>query len=394
MNLSGAIIAPIENSSSGTSDIYLPNQSDDITGVAVDIGGSLSKVVYFSRRMDDTTMNGGRMHFERFHTHSIEDLIEFLRPLIADNIKRGMRPRIKATGGGAHKFAELFRERLGVLLEAEDEMQCLIRGLNFLLREVSCEVFSYDDSSTATAGHTFQEVRDPRTMFPYMLVNIGSGVSILKVLLRLLGPFFLPCADEVAAQVTSESTFERIGGTSLGGGTLWGLLSLLTDCRDYDEMLEMSTRGDNRNVDMLVGDIYGSDYTAIGLKATTIASSFGKMWQRGSEDKGRTQASQEDICKSALLMVSNNIAQIAFLTARYHQIETIYFGGSFIRGHADTMKTISYGVNFWSAGAMKGTLVRDRVGGAADTRTHNDARRARQRCFSATTAISAASAPF
>lgn len=28
---------------------------------------------------------------------------------------------------------------------------------------------------------------------------------------------------------------------------------------------------------MLVGDIYGSDYSSVGLKATTIASSFGKV---------------------------------------------------------------------------------------------------------------------
>ena len=28
--------------------------------------------------------------------------------------------------------------------------------------------------------------------------------------------------------------FERVSGTSLGGGTLWGLLSLLTDARSFD----------------------------------------------------------------------------------------------------------------------------------------------------------------
>jgi pantothenate kinase len=52
------------------------------------------------------------------------------------------------------------------------------------------------------------------------LVNVGSGVSIIKV--------------------TGENTHERISGTSLGGGTLWGLLSLLTDAKDYDEMLGRS----------------------------------------------------------------------------------------------------------------------------------------------------------
>ena len=54
-------------------------------------------------------------------------------------------------------------------------------------------------------------------------------------------------------------------------------MALLTDCRDFDEMLALAGTGDNTKVDMLVGDIYGGDYPAIGLKATTIASSFGKV---------------------------------------------------------------------------------------------------------------------
>ena len=42
------------------------------------------------------------------------------------------------------------------------------------------------------------------------------------------------------------------------------------------EMLRLSEKGSNANVDMLVGDIYGQDYTKLGLKSTMIASSFGK----------------------------------------------------------------------------------------------------------------------
>lgn len=99
----------------------------------------------------------------------------------------------------------------------------------------------------------------PADIYPYLLVNIGSGVSMIKV----SGP----------------RQYERIGGTSLGGGTLWGLLSLLTGARTFDEMLRMADNGDNTAVDMLVGDIYGTDYSKIGLKSTTIASSFGKVFK-------------------------------------------------------------------------------------------------------------------
>ena len=109
-------------------------------------------------------------------------------------------------------------------------------------------------------------------IYPYLLVNIGSGVSMIKV----SGP----------------RTYQRVGGTSLGGGTLWGLLSLLTGARTFDEMLSMAEKGDNTKVDMLVGDIYGTDYGKIGLKSSTIASSFGKVFrmkreaEREAEDSG------------------------------------------------------------------------------------------------------------
>lgn len=74
------------------------------------------------------------------------------------------------------------------------------------------------------------------------------------------------------------------------------------------EMLTLSERGDNSTVDMLVGDIYGQDYSKLGLKSTMIASTFGKVFKKGAEKK---TCSPEDISKSLLYAVSNNIGQIA-----------------------------------------------------------------------------------
>jgi type II pantothenate kinase len=76
-------------------------------------------------------------------------------------------------------------------------------------------------------------------------------------------------------------------------------------------MLSLSESGENSNVDMLVGDIYGQDYGKLGLKSTTIASSFGKVFKKGGE-KGTF--SPEDISRSLLYAVSNNIGQIAYVS--------------------------------------------------------------------------------
>lgn len=79
-------------------------------------------------------------------------------------------------------------------------------------------------------------------------------------------------------------------------------------------MLALSEKGDNATVDMLVGDIYGTDYTKLGLKSTTIASSFGKVFKHtgeGKEGGERGTFKAEDISRSLLYAVSNNIGQIA-----------------------------------------------------------------------------------
>lgn len=73
-------------------------------------------------------------------------------------------------------------------------------------------------------------------------------------------------------------------------------------------MLELSEGGDNSTVDMLVGDIYGQDYSKLGLKNTMIASSFGKVFKKGGDKR---TFSPQDISKSLLYAVSNNIGQIA-----------------------------------------------------------------------------------
>jgi len=138
-------------------------------------------------------------------------------------------------------------------------------------------------------------------------------------------------------------------------------------------MLGMAENGDNAKVDMLVGDIYGGGYGRIGLKSSTIASSFGKVFKKqveyGTEycpesstatnNDGKNRGFEpEDISRSLLYAVSNNIGQIAYLQAQNHGLEHIYFGGSFIRGHKQTMNTLSYAIKFWSKGEKKAYFLR------------------------------------
>jgi type II pantothenate kinase len=55
---------------------------------------------------------------------------------------------------------------------------------------------------------------------------------------------------------------------------------------------------------------------------------------------------------------SNNIGQIAYLQSEKHDLGRIYFGGSFIRGHRQTINTLSYAIKFWSQGEKKAFFLR------------------------------------
>lgn len=62
-------------------------------------------------------------------------------------------------------------------LDKEDEMECLINGSNFLLKNIPDEAFIYQRHDQPE--YKFQGIS--HDIFPYLLVNIGSGVSFVKV---------------------------------------------------------------------------------------------------------------------------------------------------------------------------------------------------------------------
>uniref|UniRef100_A0AAY4EV41 4'-phosphopantetheine phosphatase n=1 Tax=Denticeps clupeoides TaxID=299321 RepID=A0AAY4EV41_9TELE len=316
---------------------------------AIDIGGSLTKLAYYStvqhkvakvRSFDHSVKEAdgdplyeisvqeeitARLHFIKFENAYIETCLDFIK----DHLVNTETKVIKATGGGAYKFKDLIEKKLKLKVDKEDEMSCLIKGCNFVLRNIPHEAFVY-------AKHADSEFRFQTThpdIFPYLLVNIGSGVSIVKV--------------------ESEDQFERIGGSSIGGGTFWGLGALLTKTKvKFDELLQLASKGQHTSVDMLVKDIYGGAYGSLGLTGDLIASSFGKS---ATADK---EFSKEDMAKSLLHMISNDIGQLACLYARLHNLNRVYFGGFFIRGHPVTMHTITYSINFFTKGEVQALFLR------------------------------------
>ncbi|RDX96517.1 Pantothenate kinase 2, partial [Mucuna pruriens] len=87
---------------------------------------SLAKLVYFTKDddhfVDSEEGISHRKDLEKSNSSSQPQEISGSQPVA-----------IKATGGGAYKYADLFKERLGITLDKKDEMDCLVAGANFLL---------------------------------------------------------------------------------------------------------------------------------------------------------------------------------------------------------------------------------------------------------------------
>ena len=82
-------------------------------------------------------------------------------------------------------------------------------------------------------------------MYPYLVVNIGSGVSIILV--------------------RSQKDIERVGGTSVGGGTFLGLTSLLTGVTSFDDAITLAEGGDHTKVATDVLSLLTAVHTVVYL---------------------------------------------------------------------------------------------------------------------------------
>lgn len=232
------------------------------------------------------------------------------------------------------------------------ETPCLAESTAFLLEQLPSCFFSYkgttqgltdaapfdpmnestfetsDESSASTSKSKEEAPASP--LYPFLLVNMKAGVSFHKVLSR-------------------ESSV-RVGGSPIGPATFFGLLDLLSgEARSPVEAFEYAHQGDAGKVDMLVSDIYGGDYPAVGLKGSLIASTLGKMQRlprplstvtrvevpdtlqsnaeecvpelTTSNEAGPEEVEEpdpQDVAKSLLMMTSFNSAQLAYFNAVIH----------------------------------------------------------------------------
>nr|XP_033808790.1 pantothenate kinase 1-like isoform X2 [Geotrypetes seraphini] len=274
---------------------------------ALDIGGTLVKLVYFEPKditaeeeqeevenlksirkyltsnvaygrtgirdvhleLKDLTLCGrkGNLHFIRFPTFDLPAFIQMSR----DKNFSSLHTSLCATGGGAYKFEEEFRTVGDLQLCKLDELDCLVRGVLYIDSvgfNGQSECYYLKDP---TNRERFQKIPyNLENPYPLLLVNIGSGVSILAVY--------------------SEGNYKRVTGTS-----------------------------------------------------------FGHMMSKEKQES----VSKEDLARATLVTITNNIGSIARMCALNENINKVVFVGNFLRINTVSMKLLAYALEYWSKGQLK-----------------------------------------
>ncbi|KAE9349358.1 hypothetical protein PF008_g6944 [Phytophthora fragariae] len=130
--------------------------------------------------LQDAQRGARVFHFVRFESNKTREAIEFIA---SNGINQSLRI-LPCTGGGAHKYGRAFNEMAGIELEKYDEIECTILGLHLLLTTLSDEVYTFevvDFNSLAASRVKIIQTDVNEDVYPYLLVSIGSGVSVLYV---------------------------------------------------------------------------------------------------------------------------------------------------------------------------------------------------------------------
>ena len=75
-----------------------------------------------------------RLHFIVLENQYLMEALDFIRDRVKARTNDAGPVEFFATGGGSIKYAKLLREKIGVDPVKLDEIGCVVRGCNFLIR--------------------------------------------------------------------------------------------------------------------------------------------------------------------------------------------------------------------------------------------------------------------
>lgn len=129
-----------------------------------------------------------------------------------------------------------------------------------------------------------------------IIVSVGTGTALIKV---------------------TPNEIKHLGGTGVGAGTLINLCKNFTNIKTFEEILELSNKGNLEKIDLRIGDVTTKNIDTLPKDLTL--SNFGKI----SED-----AKKEDIVLGILNMIFEVIGMMAAFATINDNIKDVVLIGN------------------------------------------------------------------
>ena len=217
--------------------------------------------------------------------------------------------------------------------------QLTITGIDYINTHIPLSFFNLPKQSVAklvNVGQNMLKVTEKnfiknKNLYPYLLTNGQEGLSVYRV--------------------DSINSYKRLGGNTLGATTLWSLLTLTCGYEDPDLAVCEATKGNNRLIDLSVGDIYGGNYAQVGLMSDLIASSFGKL--KYVDDIKKVE--KKDVAKSLVILYGVTSSQVTALVSKEQKLDKVIISGNPFYS-LELMQMIQTAVEFYCEGKIEAVM--------------------------------------
>ncbi|MFC4354643.1 type II pantothenate kinase [Chryseomicrobium palamuruense] len=226
--------------------------------IGIDAGGTLVKLAYKSE--------SNQIHT----TYFLSSRFDLVKQWIENKFDH---PKICMTGGRAKQLQ------------------------NFLGTENYQYVVEFD---ATVRGVLYQLDKNHIDIQQAIVTNIGTGTSIHHLF---------------------ETQHTRLGGTGIGGGTLMGLSKKMAGTMVFGEIVERSSMGSRKHIDVLVEDIYQENQ--LPIKGSLTASNFGALLHSEEEVN-----SDNDYLAGIQGMIGEVISSLSIQAADTKNVEDIIYIGT------------------------------------------------------------------
>ncbi len=179
-------------------------------------------------------------------------------------------------GGSTTKIVGFSRNQMfsPLIVKAADPIASVYGAFGKFLNTTKLTIADIDRIMVTGVGSSF--LTDSIYGIPTGKVDefraIGRGGLFLSGLSRAI---VVSMGTGTAFVMADGTGVEHMGGTGVGGGTLLGLSNRILNVRDFTDLIEAAQGGDLSNVDLTIKDISSNKLT--GFPPETTASNFGKI---------------------------------------------------------------------------------------------------------------------